>query len=121
MPQSERRKVAAECFFKLTQRLKKVLTHGFGKRFLKEFWCDGHPWLCVPCVRLRYGLIYGSLPFALEILSVRGSFIWTTRDAWYRPETFLWLQGILSRRIKERYDKIRKKSSYESVDEVVTC
>jgi len=57
----------------------------------------------------------------LEIITVRGTFIWALENAWNLPETYAWLQGILSRRIKERYDKIRKKSSNESIDEVVAC
>ena len=111
MPQSERRKrrIVANCFFRLTQLLKNVLTGVVWKRFgvvttQKNFFCDGHPWLCVSCIRLRYGLIYGKLPFALEIICARGSFIWWESDrVWNRPETYKWLEGILTRRIKERY------------------
>jgi len=85
-------------FFILTQKLKGILTpcgH--------DFWCDGHPWLCVACIRLRYGVIYNSLPFALEIVTHRGNFIWAQDEAKDLPEYWLWIEGILRRSIKQKY------------------
>lgn len=121
MPQSERRRILNDCFFKLTNKLKKVLTYGFTDYYHKDFWCDGHPNICRACIGFRCFLTHNHMPMALEIITNRGTYIWRAEKARNHKEYYEWLQGILTRRIKERYDKIRKKQSNEGVNEVVTC
>lgn len=119
-------KVLAECFFRLTGLLKDLLTnqwllrHGIST-VKKCFICDGHPWLCVACHRLRYGLRYGRLPFALEIITRAGTHIWRTDAAPQSTIYWDWLNGILNRRIKQRYAAVRARANNETDTEVVNC
>ena len=73
------------------------------------------PYLCVACIRLRYGFMFRRLPFALEIICRRGTFIWVTVDGASSEGYLEWLTGILNRRIKQRYATARKNLSNQYV------